>query len=37
VRLRRKLELDPQQPAFLQSVRGVGYRWDSSGEPASDH
>jgi DNA-binding response OmpR family regulator len=27
VRLRRKLELDPQQPSYLLSVRGLGYRW----------
>ncbi|MEN9938525.1 MAG: hypothetical protein RLZZ387_5104 [Chloroflexota bacterium] len=27
VRLRRKLEEDPQQPQHLISVRGVGYRW----------
>ena len=25
-RLRRKVELDPANPAFLQTVRGVGYR-----------
>ncbi|GAB4204582.1 MAG: response regulator transcription factor [Roseiflexaceae bacterium] len=31
VRLRRKLEPDPQQPAFLISVRGVGYRWVGDG------
>ncbi len=30
VRLRRKLELDPQQPQHLLSVRGVGYRWESA-------
>jgi DNA-binding response OmpR family regulator len=29
VRLRRKLERDPQQPCFLLSVRGLGYRWAS--------
>jgi two-component system KDP operon response regulator KdpE len=29
VRLRRKLELDPQQPCYLLSVRGLGYRWAS--------
>jgi DNA-binding response OmpR family regulator len=29
VRLRRKLERDPSQPAHLQAVRGVGYRWQS--------
>ncbi len=27
VRLRRKLERDPQQPCYLLSVRGLGYRW----------
>jgi DNA-binding response OmpR family regulator len=27
VRLRRKLEVDPQQPRFMLSVRGIGYRW----------
>lgn len=27
VRLRRKIELDPQQPCYLCSVRGMGYRW----------
>jgi hypothetical protein len=26
-RLRRKLELDRQQPRYLLSVRGLGYRW----------
>ncbi|HEU4325917.1 MAG TPA: response regulator transcription factor [Roseiflexaceae bacterium] len=31
VRLRRKLEPDPQQPTFLISVRGVGYRWVGEG------
>ena len=31
VRLRRKLELDPQQPCYLLSVRGLGYRW--AGDP----
>lgn len=30
VRLRRKLEIDPQQPRHLLSVRGVGYRWESA-------
>jgi len=29
VRLRRKLERDPQQPCYLLSVRGLGYRWAS--------
>lgn len=32
VRLRRKLEADPQQPRYLVSVRGVGYRWVGEGE-----
>lgn len=36
VRLRRKIEADPQHPAFLQSVRGIGYRWNSSGEPCEE-
>jgi DNA-binding response OmpR family regulator len=27
VRLRRKLEPDPARPIYIQSVRGVGYRW----------
>jgi two-component system phosphate regulon response regulator OmpR len=31
-RLRRKIEPDPRQPRFLQTVRGVGYRL--VGEPA---
>ena len=26
--LRRKIELDPQQPQYLVSVRGLGYRFD---------
>ena len=26
--LRAKLEADPQDPAFIQTVRGVGYRFD---------
>jgi two-component system phosphate regulon response regulator OmpR len=25
-RLRRKLEVDPSRPIFLQTIRGVGYR-----------
>lgn len=33
VRLRRKLERDPQPPSYLLSVRGLGYRWAS--EPAA--
>jgi DNA-binding response OmpR family regulator len=30
VRLRRKLEPDPAHPRYLQSVRGIGYRWGDS-------
>jgi two-component system KDP operon response regulator KdpE len=30
VRLRRKIESDAQSPVYIQSVRGLGYRW---GEP----
>ena len=26
--LRAKLEVEPQEPAFIQTVRGVGYRFD---------
>jgi DNA-binding response OmpR family regulator len=26
--LRKKIETDPSQPAFLASVRGIGYRFD---------
>lgn len=27
VRLRRKIESDAQRPTYIQSVRGIGYRW----------
>jgi DNA-binding response OmpR family regulator len=27
--LRAKLEVDPQEPSFIQTVRGVGYRFDA--------
>ncbi|CCD99898.1 response regulator transcription factor [Bradyrhizobium sp. STM 3809] len=30
-RLRRKLEIDPANPLFLQAVRGIGYRLMTSG------
>lgn len=29
-RLRRKIEADPEHPAYLRSVRGVGYMFDTS-------
>lgn len=36
VRLRRKIETDPQRPRYIQSVRGVGYRWSDVDEPGDD-
>jgi DNA-binding response OmpR family regulator len=27
-RLRRKIEEDPEQPRWIQTVRGVGYRFE---------
>jgi len=36
VRLRRKLEPEPSNPAYIQSVRGIGYRWSSSGAAATN-
>ena len=30
-RLRRKIEQDPESPAWVQTVRGVGYRFDPTG------
>jgi PAS domain S-box-containing protein len=37
-RLRSKIEVDPQRPSFLHTVRGVGYRFDppEEAEPAED-
>jgi DNA-binding response OmpR family regulator len=29
VKLRRKIELDPEQPTHIVSVRGIGYRFDA--------
>jgi DNA-binding response OmpR family regulator len=37
VRLRRKLEVDPQQPRFMLSVRGIGYRWSDIADAAPNH
>lgn len=36
VRLRRKIEPDPQRPIYIQSVRGVGYRWNDLDPSTSD-
>jgi DNA-binding response OmpR family regulator len=33
-RLRQKVELDPNRPVHLLTVRGIGYRLVSAGEPA---
>lgn len=33
-RLRLKIEADPARPALIQTVRGVGYRFDPAGVPA---
>ena len=30
-RLRRKIEADPENPCWIQTVRGVGYRFDPAG------
>jgi two-component system KDP operon response regulator KdpE len=35
VRLRRKIEPDPQHPCFIESVRGLGYRWNADGNTVS--
>jgi DNA-binding response OmpR family regulator len=32
VRLRRYIEDEPSQPRYLQTVRGVGYRFQAAGE-----
>jgi len=32
-RLRSKIEADPDRPRWLQTVRGVGYRFDTAGAP----
>jgi DNA-binding response OmpR family regulator len=34
--LRAKLEVDPQEPKFLRTVRGVGYRFDDGAGNAPD-
>jgi two-component system KDP operon response regulator KdpE len=36
VRLRRKIEPDPARPVYIQSVRGIGYRWCANGEATDD-
>src|SRR5207249_8152877 len=35
-RLRQKVEVDPNHPIYLQTVRGVGYRLVSAGPAAAD-
>lgn len=37
VRLRRKLESDPSRPTYVQSVRGVGYRWGDGRDEEGGH
>jgi DNA-binding response OmpR family regulator len=34
VRLRRYIEIDPANPVFLRTVRGIGYRFDPQSKPA---
>ena len=34
VRLRRYIEIDPANPVFLKTVRGIGYRFDPQSNPA---
>ena len=34
VRLRRYIEIDPANPVFLRTVRGIGYRFDPQSNPA---
>jgi DNA-binding response OmpR family regulator len=36
LRLRRKIEPDPQHPVYIQSVRGIGYRWNDTDEAPGD-
>jgi two-component system phosphate regulon response regulator OmpR len=33
-RLRRKIEADPANPLYLQTVRGIGYRLSTAGRPS---
>jgi two-component system alkaline phosphatase synthesis response regulator PhoP len=33
-RIREKIELKPQQPAYVQTIHGVGYRFATNGEEA---
>ena len=32
-RLRQKVEIDPNRPVYLQTVRGIGYRLTDAGDP----
>jgi DNA-binding response OmpR family regulator len=34
-RLRRKIEPDPERPRWITTVRGVGYRFETNGDPGS--
>lgn len=36
VRLRRKIEADPANPVYIESVRGLGYRWGGRAEAGWD-
>jgi DNA-binding response OmpR family regulator len=33
VKLRQKIEVDTENPAYIKSVRGVGYKFDPPGGP----
>jgi two-component system, OmpR family, alkaline phosphatase synthesis response regulator PhoP len=34
--LRKRIELDPKRPAIIQTVHGVGYRWEAGGDSHCD-
>jgi DNA-binding response OmpR family regulator len=33
--LRKRIESDPKHPSIIQTVHGVGYRWESASDLAS--
>ncbi|HEX2701123.1 MAG TPA: response regulator transcription factor [Acidimicrobiales bacterium] len=35
-RLRRKIEIDPENPGWIQTARGIGYRFNSTGDAQAD-